>query len=781
MKVRRGSAALRPGLALTFGSFARQFRFLACLSGMLALFALRVSAGMPPKIQVFDGANVITNGQTNIVDFGSVQQNQAGTAVTFTVTNPGGGILQLGTLTVPSGYTVTTNPTNAISGGGISTFTVQLNSSTNGIFSGSIVISNDAFGNDPFTFPITGIVIPLPPQIQVFNGTNAIANNQITPVDFGTVVQNQTDPNITFTVTNSGGQTLDLTNITVPEGFILNTNYSSTIAAGSTGTFSVQLNSTALGTSSGNISITNNDPTNSPFVFAVTGSVITRIISLGDSLAFGVVGTGASADLVLTISNSGNADLIVSNIIFPAGFGGNFLGAIIVKPRAAQPVPVTFSPNAPTNYAGALTVVSDATSGDSTIPVSGFGANDSLVLTVITNGYGTVSPAQKGRELIATRKYTLTATAKGGNMFSNWSGSINTAKNPLTFVMESNMVLQANFITNPFLQLKGTYNGLFTNTNGVTEETAGMLNGLTIATKGTYSGKLLISGGSHAISGTFDIAGHATNHISRSASQGGLLMVEMTLLNSSNSAPQLTGTVSGTTNEVPWQAVLSANFAVKTPLSAEYTMLIPPDTNRATNVSFPGGDGYALITNNLGAAKITGALADGTAFSQSVPVSETGDIPIYANLYKGKGLLLGWINLGSSNAPGLGLSWVHPEVRGLFTNTFTSTNQILLSPWTNAPTNIFSLENLSLLETFNDPGVLTNFAITIGSGIYDWGLLTGLTNLTGAIDPRTGLVTLTIGAKMAETNGYGVVLLNTSEVRGFFLAKTNAGAIELGP
>ncbi len=49
---------------------------------------------------------------------------------------------------------------------------------------------------------------PAAPQIQVFNGTNVITDGQTSPVDFGSVQQNLTGPIVTFTVTNSGGETL---------------------------------------------------------------------------------------------------------------------------------------------------------------------------------------------------------------------------------------------------------------------------------------------------------------------------------------------------------------------------------------------------------------------------------------------------------------------------------------------------------------------------------------------------------------------------------------------
>ncbi len=300
-----------------------------------------------------------------------------------------------------------------------------------------------------------------------------------------------------------------------------------------------------------------------------------------------------------------------------------------------------------------LTVIAN-TSLNITATFSGTGTN--ITLTVITNGNGAVSPNLNGKMLKAGTKHTLTAMAASGNMFSNWTGSITTNKNPLTVEVDSSMVLQANFIPNPFLPVKGTYNGLFATTNGLTEQTAGMLRGLTVSQNGSYSGTLLIDGVSHAINGRFDLAGLATNHISRMSGQGGLLTVAMTLLSSSNSPPQVTGTVSGTTNGVVWLASLMADLATNIQPSAEYTMLIAPNTNTAPTNS-PGGYGYALITNYAGTAKdpasatvkITGALADGAAFNQTVPVSYDGYVPIYAKLYANRGVLLGWINLELTN------------------------------------------------------------------------------------------------------------------------------------
>ena len=79
-----------------------------------------------------------------------------------------------------------------------------------------------------------------------------------------------------------------------------------------------------------------------------------------------------------------------------------------------------------------------------------------ITVTVLTNDFGRVSPDLNGRDLIRGRNYTLTATAgNGSNVFLSWTGSITSNKNPLTFKAESNMVLQANFIPNPFRPVDG--------------------------------------------------------------------------------------------------------------------------------------------------------------------------------------------------------------------------------------------------------------------------------------------------------------------------------------
>jgi hypothetical protein len=421
-------------------------------------------------------------------------------------------------------------------------------------------------------------------------------------------------------------------------------------------------------------------------------------------------------------------------------------------------------------------------------------ASGKALLVVQTVGTGGLSPNYNGQLLEIGKTYKMTAQPNGNQLFLNWSEqnsqqySVLTNGPTLTFVMEAGLVLQANFIPSPFLCVKGTYNGLFTTADGVTQETGGMLKQLTIGPKGTYSGTLLINGGSYAISGAFDLAGYATNRVARSPIQGGPLLMEITLAGSSGSAPQVAGTVSGSAGGIPWTADLIAFLATNLWPSAEYTMLIPPDTSSGPPLNSPGGYGYAVITNYAGtfenpasaSVRITGALADGTALNQTVSVSQNGFVPLYANLYADKGLLLGWISLNPANSninTGSSLTWIRPaQGLGLYRGGFTNVipvNQILLSTWINPSVNIASLTDLSLLSGINDNHELTTLITTTAAG-----KITGAA-VNGTIDLKTGLLTVSIKDGQTTAIGHGAILLNPTRGGGYFLTRTNAQAITL--
>ncbi|MGV3634000.1 MAG: choice-of-anchor D domain-containing protein, partial [Pseudorhodoplanes sp.] len=77
----------------------------------------------------------------------------------------------------------------------------------------------------------------------------------------------------TFVVNNTGSAALDISKLVLPKGFVLVEGLSSTIAAGGSDSFEVQIVTRTEGFKSGTITIRTNDPDESVFRFAVNGLV----------------------------------------------------------------------------------------------------------------------------------------------------------------------------------------------------------------------------------------------------------------------------------------------------------------------------------------------------------------------------------------------------------------------------------------------------------------------------------------------------------------------------
>ncbi len=270
--------------------------------------------------------------------------------------------------------------------------------------------------------------------------------------------------------------------------------------------------------------------------------------------------------------------------------------------------------------------------------------------------------------------------------------------------------------------------------------------------------------------------------MNRPPKQGGQLILKMAL-NWNDSPPNITGAVSGT-NGGAWAASLTNELAARVAGSAEYTALLLPDGT-------PPGFGYLLITNHAGAVTLSGALADGTSFSQTVPLSGAGDVPIYGNLYSNTGLLLGWIGFESGSPAGT-LSWVKPASGamghsvGRYTNGFTNLVVVQGSPWTNTSPHSAAIDLPYGQLDISGGGLLSPllFNVSVGNNNAVVKLSGVPTNsLAGSIDPKTGLLTITFGngAGKSTITGTGAVLQNVTNAGGFFPGITNTGTILLNP
>ena len=112
----------------------------------------------------------------------------------------------------------------------------------------------------------------------------------------------------------------------------------------------------------------------------LTVNAVTQLLSANPaSLSFGNINTGASSTLAVTLTNSGNSNVTISNVsISGAGFdpSGVPTGTILAPGQTAT-LNVTFTPAAPGSVTGNVTVTSDAQNSPTTISLSGVGVTPS--------------------------------------------------------------------------------------------------------------------------------------------------------------------------------------------------------------------------------------------------------------------------------------------------------------------------------------------------------------------------------------------------------------------
>src|SRR5204862_2266576 len=99
--------------------------------------------------------------------------------------------------------------------------------------------------------------------------------------------------------------------------------------------------------------------------------------------------------------------------------------------------------------------------------------------------------------------WSVRATPCAGNLFTGCSGALTGSNAVLTFVMQPNLSLQANFIVNPFTPVTGYYNGLFHEAAGVLHESSGLFK-LTLNDTGACTGLIICDGATNSFSSRFD-------------------------------------------------------------------------------------------------------------------------------------------------------------------------------------------------------------------------------------------------------------------------------------
>ncbi len=337
-------------------------------------------------------------------------------------------------------------------------------------------------------------------------------------------------------------------------------------------------------------------------------------------------------------------------------------------------------------------------------------------ISVKKKGAGSVQPNLDGLELPIGETYTLTAIPSAGEVFVGWSGSITSSSSKVTFVMNTNVSLEASFTNSPYVAMKGTYNGLFHEAAEIHAATAGSFS-VAASERGSYSGKLKLGAKTYSLRGLLGLNGKATNSITRKGLN--TLTVEIAFGGDEQVAGRVTDGI--------WEAPLLGDRAVfnsKTnpaPYLGAYTLIVPGQDSSDLG---PEGDGAASVkVDGNGLATLAGTLADGTKLSQRVALSRQGHWPLHVPLYSGAGGVVSWLvvtNRASDDINGL-LSWIKPTVLksrqypGGFTNETVALGSAYVRPATST-NRVLSLTDLHVAFGGGNLAAPFSNTVTLGDG-----------------------------------------------------------------
>ena len=199
-----------------------------------------------------------------------------------------------------------------------------------------------------------------------------------------------------------------------------------------------------------------------------------------------------------------------------------------------------------------------------------------------------------------------------------------------------------------------------------------------------------------------------------------------------------------------------------------------------SNPAAPGG--WSAFTASLSGntLSVAGSLADGTMVSQSAMLLAGGDYPLFAPLYHGKGLLLGWLTFTNPTPHADEVLWMKPAGQENYPAGFSVMTNMIGSAYTKPSPggNALVLTNTSGMLSQQGAGVAVATGVTLDHN---------KAKFTNDVDK----VAITLGASMGTVSGTfvpsgahkvpltGVVLQEQGQAVGWFLEQNQSGSLSI--
>jgi len=388
----------------------------------------------------------------NLISSGTVGGPFSPASIIYTLTNSGGTTLNW-TASKTANWVSLSATSGSLAAGAATTVTVSLNSAANSLAAGSyndtVSFANTTTCNGNTSRGVS-LTVNSPGQLAVTPAGNLIAS--------GTVGGPFSPGSILYTLTNSGGTTLNWT-ASKAQNWVSLSATSGSLAAGAATTVTVSLNANANSLTAGNYNdtvsfantTTGSGNTSRGVSLAVNSAGQLAVTPAGDLISSGTVGGSFSpASIIYTLTNSGGTTLNwtaskAQNWVSLSATSGSLAAG------AATTVTVSLNANADSlaagNYSDTVSFANTTTGNGNTSRSISLDVNstDTFQLTVAVNDatWGSVSPTNG--TYLAGASLELLATPAAYYQFGSWTGDLSAPTNPITIVLNSNLTLQANF------------------------------------------------------------------------------------------------------------------------------------------------------------------------------------------------------------------------------------------------------------------------------------------------------------------------------------------------
>lgn len=265
-----------------------------------------------------------------------------------------------------------------------------------------------------------------------------------------------------------------------------------------------------------------------------------------------------------------------------------------------------------------------------------------IEVTPLNGGNVVVTPPSSNGTYAAGTHLALAAQPAPGFRFVRWTLPTESTDNPIPLLLNADKLVSVVFEpvgSFDFASVRGAYSGLL---EAATNYAASAAITMRVSKTGAFRGTAWIGGMRTSLSGQFDQLGYAPLVVRRATLTGSL-----SIESDGSSIIGYLADAAGTTASI----LLAPLRSTTNEFTGSYRVEFPAQEP----VMMPGT--ATIVVRANGVTHIRGTLGDGTSIFQRTSLTPDGKVPLFARLYKGRGAIMGWIELAQNAST---VSWFRP-------------------------------------------------------------------------------------------------------------------------